>query len=80
MSEETQAPEAAEAAEQQVPSLNVNDLALVANVIDLAVQRGAFKGAEASQVGAIFDKVAGFVNFVAEQQQEEGESEEATEA
>ena len=66
MSEQTQAPEAA--TEEAAPNLTVNDLAAVANVIDLAVQRGAFKAAEAKQVGEVFDKVAGFVQFVSDQQ------------
>lgn len=72
MSEETQAaaPEQAEA-----PSLSVNDLAAVANVIDLAVQRGAFKANEASQVGQVFDKVAAFVQHVADQQKEAADAE-----
>lgn len=55
-------------AEKPAPSLSVNDLAAVANVIDLAVQRGAFRANEARQVGEIFEKVAAFVQFVADQQ------------
>ena len=77
MSEQTQTPEAA--TEEAAPNLTVNDLAAVANVIDLAVQRGAFKAAEAKQVGEVFDKVAGFVQFVSDQQKaaEETKTEEA---
>ena len=66
MSEQTQAPEAS--AEAAAPNLTVNDLAAVANVIDLAVQRGAFKAAEAKQVGEVFEKVASFVQHVSDQQ------------
>jgi hypothetical protein len=72
MSEQTQAPEAS--AEAAAPNLTVNDLAAVANVIDLAVQRGAFKAAEAKQVGEVFEKVASFVQHVADQQKEAEEA------
>ncbi len=68
MSEENTQPAADAATEGQAPNLTVNDLAAVANVIDLAVQRGAFKAAEAKQVGEVFDKVAGFVKHVGDQQ------------
>ena len=68
MSEENTQPAADAATEGQAPNLTVNDLAAVANVIDLAVQRGAFKAAEAKQVGEVFDKVAGFFKHVGEQQ------------
>ena len=72
MSEATQTPEVSadtgvntEAqTEAQAPSLSVNDLSAVAQIIDLAVQRGAFKAAEAGQVGQVFDKVALFVQSV----------------
>ena len=77
MSEQTQAPEAA--TEEAAPNLTVNDLAAVANVIDLAVQRGAFKAAEAKQVGEVFDKVAGFVQFVSDQQKAAAEGDKAEE-
>ena len=59
----------------ETPTLTVNDLTLTANIIDLAVQRGAFKAAEASQVGQVFDKVAAFVQHVADQQKEAAEAE-----
>ena len=77
MSEQTQTPEAS--AEAAAPNLTVNDLAAVANVIDLAVQRGAFKAAEAKQVGEVFEKVATFVQHVSDQQKaaEEANAEEA---
>ena len=80
MSEETQAPEASADAgenEAQAPSLSVNDLAAVAQIIDLAVQRGAFKAAEAGQVGQVFDKVAAFVQSVQEAQKDAAPAEEA---
>lgn len=53
MSEENTTPEVA---------ITIQDLVLAANIIDLASQRGAFKAAEASQVGACFEKIVAFVN------------------
>ena len=41
--------------------LTIQDIVLAANIIDLATQRGAFKAAEAGQVGAAFNKLVAFV-------------------
>ena len=38
-----------------------HDIVLSANIIDLATQRGAFKAAEAGQVGACFEKLVAFI-------------------
>tara|TARA_B100001248_G_scaffold262535_1_gene259224 strand:+ start:7873 stop:8145 length:273 start_codon:yes stop_codon:yes gene_type:complete len=59
------------------PALTVNDLALVANIIDLAVQRGAFKGAEAETVGAAFKKVVAIVKHLAPPKEESKEESKA---
>lgn len=69
------------APEKPVPdSISLSDLQLLLQIVDLASQRGAFRGAELTQVGAIFDKLNLFLSFIAEQQKarEEG-SEAATE-
>jgi len=69
---ETQtAPEVAGAPE----SISLNDLQLLLQIVDLASNRGAFRGAELTQVGAIFDKLNAFLSFIAEQQAESPESE-----
>jgi len=47
-------------AEEQT-GIAISDLVLAANIIDLATQRGAFKAAEAAQVGACFTKLVEFV-------------------
>lgn len=75
MAEETTAPEAtAEAGEQQVPeSVNLSDLGTLLQIVDLATQRGAFRGAELSQVGAVFDKLNAFLSYVQEQQAAQNE-------
>tara|TARA_B110001454_G_C12370957_1_gene288429 strand:- start:233 stop:481 length:249 start_codon:yes stop_codon:yes gene_type:complete len=41
--------------------LSIQDIVLSANIIDLATQRGAFKAAEAAQVGASFEKLVAFI-------------------
>lgn len=63
-------------------SISLNDLQVLANIVDLATQRGAFRGNELSQVGAVFDKLSAFLAQVAAAQAEQvdGEaSEEGTE-
>ena len=70
---------------QDVPeSISLVDLQTLLQIVDLASQRGAFRGAEMTQVGAIFDKQNAFLSYVAAQQEanaeanaEEGDSEEA---
>tara|TARA_B100000809_G_C14931185_1_gene456980 strand:- start:257 stop:508 length:252 start_codon:yes stop_codon:yes gene_type:complete len=42
-------------------SLSIQDIVLAANIIDLATQRGAFKAAEAAQVGSSFEKLVAFI-------------------
>ena len=86
MAEETAAPEASAEAGQEQPvpeSVNLSDLGTLLQIVDLATQRGAFRGAELSQVGAVFDKLNAFLTYVQEQQaaqnEEAGEAEAASE-
>ena len=59
----------------QVESISLNDLQVLANIVDLASQRGAFRGNELTQVGAVFDKLSAFLAQVAAAQAEqEGEA------
>jgi len=53
--------DAAPAAPTEQPSLSLNDLANAAQIIDVAVSRGAFRAGEAAQVGAVFNKLTAFV-------------------
>tara|TARA_R110000744_G_scaffold116202_3_gene217268 strand:- start:2511 stop:2738 length:228 start_codon:yes stop_codon:yes gene_type:complete len=48
-------------ATQEAPTLTLQDLTLTANIIDLSVQRGAFKGAEAEQVGQMFNRLVAII-------------------
>jgi hypothetical protein len=41
--------------------LNINDIAAAIQIIDIVTSRGAFRGDELSQVGALRDKYAAFV-------------------
>lgn len=64
MSEQVQ-----EAQTDSVPeSISLQDLQVLLQIVDLASSRGAFRGAELTQVGAIFDKLNAFLSFIAEQQ------------
>jgi hypothetical protein len=47
------------------PELNITDLQNIRAIIDTAVRRGAFGAAEASSVGAVFDRLNTFLNAVA---------------
>jgi hypothetical protein len=47
--------------------ITIADLDTIKNIIDLACTRGAFRGAEVSQVGVVFDKLTVFLEAVIEQ-------------
>jgi hypothetical protein len=59
---ETTAP--TETAAPVMPSVSVNDLVNVYNIIDLASKRGAFQANELASVGAVANKVKEFVDHV----------------
>ena len=63
-------------------SIGLQDLQVLAQIVDLASQRGAFRGNELTQVGAVFDKLTVFLQYVADKQAEaaEGEAEAPAEA
>jgi len=50
-----------EVQKKEMIGLSLQDIVLSANIIDLATQRGAFKAAEAGQVGACFEKLVAFI-------------------
>ena len=52
-----------------IESISLRDLDQIAQIIDLATQRGAFRGGEMSTVGQLYDKLATFLNNVKEQQE-----------
>jgi len=78
---EQQSVETQETQESQagVPdSISLQDLQVLLQIVDLASSRGAFRGAELTQVGAIFDKLNAFLSFIAQQQKEKSEAEGST--
>jgi hypothetical protein len=47
--------------------ITIVDLDLLRNIINLACTRGAFNGAEAKQVGEVYEKLSNFLQAVVEQ-------------
>ena len=44
--------------------ITIADLDTLKNIVDLASSRGAFRGAELTQVGAIYDKLTAFLDAI----------------
>jgi len=61
---------------QAINEIQISDIVMACNIIDLATQRGAFKAAEAGQVGTCFEKLVAFVK--ANTPEEEAPEEEAS--
>ena len=57
--------------------ITIADLDTLKNIVDLASSRGAFRGAELTQVGTIYDKLSAFLNGVIEQAKAQQEAEAA---
>ena len=59
------------AAPEEAPqaTLSLNDLGVLANIINLATTRGAFKANELSSVGAAYDKLNFFLTAAQAQSQ-----------
>lgn len=75
MTEKTETQEATQPGATEAPQsvdLNVQDLNMLRSIIDLAAQRGAFKPAEMAAVGAVYNKLNGFLEGVAKQGQQNG--------
>jgi hypothetical protein len=62
--EEAQTP-AAQTAEAPATELNINDLAALRSIVDVASTRGAFKAAELEAVGKVYNKLSSFLDSVA---------------
>ena len=58
--------------------LTLNDIAAVVQIIDVVTARGAIRGDELSQVGALRDRYAAFVAAAQAQEQEATAKEEQT--
>tara|TARA_B100000965_G_C19354108_1_gene653117 strand:+ start:220 stop:483 length:264 start_codon:yes stop_codon:yes gene_type:complete len=62
--------------EQQTPpeqaGITLNDIANVVRIIDVASQRGAFRGPELSQVGTVHDRLMKFLEANQPKQEADG--------
>lgn len=69
--QEAQVPQADTSTDQSqtAPDLNLNDLAAIRSVLDVASQRGAFKANELEAVGKVYNKLNGFLEAVAKKEQ-----------
>jgi hypothetical protein len=54
---------------ENTTQITIADLDTIKNIIDLACTRGAFRGAELTQVGVIYDKLTVFLEAVIAQAQ-----------
>jgi hypothetical protein len=61
---ETQVAEEIQSAEQPAPSLTLQDLVVVAQIIQLTSQRGAYRAEELANVGALYNKLIAFLESV----------------
>lgn len=76
MTEENQVQEEAQEQPQTNMALGLGDLALMANIIQVASDRGAIKANEMQVVGALYSKLVAFVNANAPQSEVEDQVEE----
>ena len=60
--------------------LTLQDMSAIANVLDLASRRGAFHANEMSAVGNVFNKLNGFLQYVAATQAKEKADQESVDA
>ena len=59
--EETMPAETAESVEESAPALGVNDLKLMANIIEVVSNRGAIKASEMAAVGSLYNNLMNFL-------------------
>ena len=58
--------------------ITIADLDTLKNIVDLASTRGAFRGAELTQVGAIYDKLTAFLDAIIAQAKAQSEAAEGS--
>lgn len=61
-------PENASPQGQATAELNLNDLAALKSIIDVATQRGAFRANELEAVGKLYNKLTSFLDTVAKKE------------
>jgi len=65
---------------QQAAELTVQDLGSIKQIIDVAIQRGAFKPNEMMVIGQVYTKLESFLGAVQKQQKEQQQQQEAPES
>lgn len=66
---------APEAEAPQFPNLELRDLAVVLNLLNAAIKRGAYEPDELTSVGATYGKLEAFLKFQAQRQAVSAEAE-----
>ena len=61
---------AVDAVAPQAESIGLEDLKQIIAIVDIASQRGAFRGPELEQVGAVYNKVSRFLKYVDQAQKQ----------
>jgi uncharacterized protein YggE len=51
----------------QTVTITIEDLDVLKNIVDLAASRGAFRGAELAEVGAVYNKLTQFLEVIVAQ-------------
>jgi len=46
------------------PQLKIEDLKVLKEIVNIAVSRGAFNASECTTIGAVYDKLNVFLNFI----------------
>lgn len=64
VTQENQEPAAPSADSKPAPDLNLNDLAALRSILEVAISRGAFKALELEAVGKAFNKLNTFLEAV----------------
>lgn len=66
---------------QEAPSIGLQDLQALLQVVDVSAERGSFRGNELSTVGTLRDKLAAFLDFAKQTEEaQRAAAEEAAEA
>ena len=60
--------EVSKSAEEKIPTIDMQDLAMVVQILNIAIKRGVFEPNELSTVGQTYSKIEGFLKHQAELQ------------
>lgn len=60
--ENIEQPTVSDSTEQTKPTLSLQDLALMVQILQVGTKRGAWKAGELSSVGVLYDRITAFLN------------------